>query len=1461
MTDGSKNSRKDGSARRRRTRLAEVKNFRVVGIGASAGGLDAFQKFFDALPNNSRMAFILIQHLDPTHQSMMVELLSKHTQMKVQQAKNGMRIAPNRVYTIPPGFYLSVKNNTLRLSVPHERHGARLPFDFLLFSLAEQFGARAACVILSGSGADGSLGLKAVKERGGLVIAQSPDEAAFDGMPQSAIRTGAVDVILPVSKIPEALSNYDHRISSIRLKDRSPPANASQDEMGAIIELLRTRTPYDFTLYKPGTVKRRIERRMALATIQIDDMSRYLDFLRNNSPEVTLLAKDLLINVTSFFRNPEVFDYLAAKIIPDLIRQCTNRRIRVWVAGCSTGEEAYSLAMLFQEQIDELGQQVTLQIFASDIDPDAVAFAREGLYPQAIESDVSADRLAHFFRKEDSHYRVSKDLRSSIVFTKHDVLVDPSFAYIDLVSCRNLLIYLQPEGQAAVLSQFHFALRDNGVLLLGNAEAADTTDRDFEADSKPNRIYRRIGPRRPGALHLNRNMGAVTVAQKMQRSGPDLESALASVCHQIVVEKYAAVMIVINSKNECLYSLGAVDRYLRVAPGYVTHDVIAMARDGVRTALRSAIEKAKRAKKNIVCDGRYSSGNGDMFSFSIAAEPLMLEGQDLLCISFIDKPKMKRNEEYPASPQSRSRVAELEQELKHTKMELEGAIRNLEFVETAQKVDHQELIAVNEEFQSTNEELLTSKEELQSLNEELTALNSQLLETLERHRVATSDLQNVLFSTDIAMLFLDEKLNIRYFSPSVSNHFKVIASDIGRPLEDIKSLSADNCVLADCQSVMKSHQANEREIETGQGDWYTRRIVPYRSDGGLDGGVVITYINRTKERQVTNELMSAKEMAQQTNLAKSRFLAAASHDLRQPLQSLALLHGLLLKRTKDVEAKKYLTRMDEILSAMSGMLNALLDIDQLETGNVIPEKHNFSIADVLSILTSEFSYHAQSRGLDLRVITSQCRVFSDPRLLEQILRNLVSNALKYTTTGKVLVGCRRRKGMLRVEVWDSGIGIPEDELTAIFYEYHQVNEQTADHNHGLGLGLSIVEKLGNLLDHAITVRSRVGKGSVFSVDVELEEQKGTPNTSHQSSATMLNSESNADALSGQILVIEDNPELREFIKIFLSDYGHDVKTAVSGIAAMELVTKDRISPDLVIADYNLPNKINGLTAIEKLREVLDRHISAIILTGDTSIKTARDISLHDCFQLNKPVDAQGLVRTVHNLLSVSRSTNRLLLHAEKEGAAQKTRAALMVVDDDQYICEEIRRTFEARGFNVKIFASAEAFLNAPRPPGMACILIDHYLPGLTGLDLLRRIKSLHYRIAPIMMTGKGDTQMAVQAMKAGALDFIEKPFRSDEFESVINNAFEKLQKSNNITAFAADAAARIGRLTSRQREILKRVLAGDPSKNIAADLRLSQRTVENHRAVIMKKCGVKSIPALARLAIAATGDGADNLLS
>ena len=446
-------------------------DFAVVGIGASAGGLEACSKLMDGLPAGNGMAFILVQHLDPTHESMMVDLLAGHTSMTVRQATDGMPIEPDHLYVIPPGTYLSIGNGALHLSQPQARHGARLPFDFLLHSLAEECGARAVAVILSGTGADGTLGLKAVKENGGLVIAQEPDEAGFDGMPRSAIATGAVDLVLPVAKIPDALVTYDRRMILTRKQNGSRPKDKAPDWLPGIIELLRAKTGHDFRLYKPGTLQRRIERRMAMAAIETDGMERYLEVLRSNPSELDLLASDLLINVTSFFRDRQAFDLLAEKIVPDLVRrQPPDQPLRIWIAGCSTGEETYSLAMLFREAISAAKSNVKLQVFASDIDPDAVASAREGFYPETIEAEVSPERLARFFSKEEHGYRVLPELRAAVVFTVQDVLADPPFSRLDLVSCRNLLIYLRPEAQAKVVSAFHFALREGGILLLGSSE-------------------------------------------------------------------------------------------------------------------------------------------------------------------------------------------------------------------------------------------------------------------------------------------------------------------------------------------------------------------------------------------------------------------------------------------------------------------------------------------------------------------------------------------------------------------------------------------------------------------------------------------------------------------------------------------------------------------------------------------------------------------------------------------------------------------------------------------------------------------------------------------------------------------------------------------------------------------------------------------------------------------------------
>jgi len=1424
-------------------------DFPVVGIGASAGGLDACRKFLAAFPGDNGMAFILIQHLDPTHESMMVDLLAAYTPMTVCQATDGMPIQPDHVYAIPPGTYLSVAGGALHLSQPRERHGSRLPFDFLLHSLAEECGPRAIGVVLSGTGTDGSLGVKSVKEKCGMVIAQTPAEAAYDGMPRNAIATGAVDLVLPVAEIPDAIVKY----ASTSSDDGAAPQGATRDWLPEVIGLLRAKTTCDFTLYKHGTLERRIARRMAMASIGSDDIDRYLDMLRNDTGELDRLAEDMLINVTSFFRDPEVFDHLAEKIIPGLVRDReSDQPLRIWVAGCSTGEESYSLAILFQEEILAAGSNVKLQILASDVDQDAVASAREGLYPETIEANVSPARLAKFFTKEGRGFRVTPELRAAVVFTVQDVLADPPFSNLALISCRNLLIYLRPEAQAKVISVFHFALRIDGILLLGTSESIADADGRFKVIAKSERLYRHARPSRLGEISFSK--GAIDGVRAPARpdKGParSRQAVLADLCQRLVIEAFAPAAILINRKNECLYSLGPVSRYLHFSPGHPTHDLLAIASPGMRTKLRSAIQQACHENVPIVVAGCRMTHEGETIQFGINVRPVESEGEDLLLICIVDEPKPEQRQANPITSGDDPSAALLEQELEATRTELQVAIRNLDLSLEDQRIINEETLSVQEEFQSTNEELLTSKEELQSLNEELTALNGQLQETLERQRTTSNDLQNVLYSTNVATLFLDTHLNIRLFTPATTSLFSVIPGDIGRPLANLSSLAVDDALLNDAQTVLQTQEPAEREIEAKSGAWYLRRILPYRTrDGGAEG-VVITFTDISDRKQVLDELWVTKQQAEAATIAKSRFLAAASHDLRQPLQTLALLQGLLANSVEGEKAQKLVLRIDETLGTMSTMLNTLLDINQIDSGAVHPEMSDIPVADLLARLEDDFLYHAQSLGLTLRVVRCNRVIRSDPHLLEQMIRNLLSNALKYTKSGKILLGCRRREGALSIEVWDSGIGIPADALEAIFDEYYQLDNAARERSRGLGLGLPIVRRLGNLLGYPIRVRSVPGKGSVFAIDVTLPQSEVPPAIRPHRHG--IDDQTIAPApRTGAILVVEDDPEVRALLELILTDDGHRVATAHDGPAARELVKRGTFQPDLLLADLNLPNGMNGLDVATMLRQILRREIPVIILTGDISSATSRNSAFLNCVQITKPVGLKELTNAVQRLLPAPQPAlpSRTQLPADATGVAEPP--VIFVVDDDAQIRDAIRSVLEESGRTVEDYPDCETFLAAYRPRRESCLLIDAYLPGMNGLELLQRLHDEGHCLPSIMITGNSDVQMAIQAMKAGASDFLEKPVGNSELLASVERALERAKDSSKVVAWREDAANHLAGLTLRQRQIMEMVLAGHPSKNIAADLGISQRTVENHRSSIMKKTGSKSLPALARLAIAA----------
>ncbi|WP_254065414.1 CheR family methyltransferase [Acidisoma sp. L85] len=1420
----------------------------------------------DALPGQSGMGFIVIQHLDPTHESLMVELLSAHTPMPVLQATSGMIIERDHVYVIPPGRYLSVAQGVLQLSRPVAPRGARLPFDFLLRSLAEEFGSRAISVILSGTGADGSLGSQTIRLRGGHTIAQQPDEAAYDGMPRSAIAAGVVDVVLPIIDIPAALIQYAGQRSLRIIAEGVTPVRLPRDCVNEIIELIRARTVYDFTLYKPGTLKRRIERRMAMASIPAADMGRYLATLGNDTAEVDLLAMDLLINVTSFFRDRKVFEVLSERIVPELVRaHADNQPIRIWIVGCSTGQETYSLAMLFHEQVAAAKLDMRLQFFASDVDPEAIATAREGLYPAAIEAEVSPARLVRFFSKEDHGYRVSAELRGMVVFTVQNVLADPPFSRLDLISCRNLLIYLSPEAQAKVISVVQFALRENGVLLLGTSETIEEADNRFSVISKPERLYRRVGRDFPMDAAYASSVSEAGRFHPRPGPGPKLarQVSLADFGRRLVLEKYAPASILINYKHDCLFSVGPTDRYLRATPEEPTQDLFAMARPEIRSKLKSAVDRAIREKTRVIEAGGRGKGNDGSTSFNIDVQPVTNAGEEFLLVSFVSGPSPEESRRGVPSPHMSASTVDDQQELESTKAELQTALRDLEIMVEEHKAINEEALSANEEYQSTNEELLASKEELQSLNEELTALNHQLQEALSRQRVTSDDLQNVLYSTDVATIFLDANLKIRFFTPATRALFSVIPSDIGRPLADLASLAPEASITIDAQTVLTSETLVEREIEGEGGTWYRRRISPYRAHDAKVEGVVITFTDITKRIYAGRELEAAKQQAELANVTKSRFLAAASHDLRQPLQTLTLLQGLLAQSIEGEKAQTLVARLDETLAAMSGMLNTLLDINQIDAGTVCPEIVTFPINDLLTRLRDEFSYHAQARGLSLSVVSCGLAVESDPHLLEQIIRNLLSNAIKYTKHGKVLLGCRRHATGLTVEVWDTGIGVSPGELQSIFQEYYQVDNAARERSRGLGLGLSIVKRLADLLGGPIRVHSSPGRGSVFKLDVAFpaRELAATPVRHGEIGAK---ERAAVRQLSGSVLVVEDDTEVRELLALVLREQGHHPTTASDGVFALDLVTRQLSKPDLLISDYNLPGGMNGLEVIRRLRDVIGREIPAIVLTGDTSSETSNSVASQRSVQLNKPVRTDELTKVIQHLLRASPISPAAPLMRAAGKLAQRVSPIVFVVDDDSHVRDAIREVLEEDGRIAEAFASGEEFLATYRPGREACLLVDASLPEMSGLELLRHLRRGGDEMPAIMITGNGDVPMAVEAMKAGASDFIEKPIGPKELLASVARALEEAGDSHKLIASRAAAASQVAGLTPRQRQIMALVLAGHPSKNIASDLGISQRTVENHRASIMEKTGATSLPALARLALAAArtkqpgfGDGSE----
>lgn len=818
----------------------------IVGIGGSAGGLEAFEQFISAVPPDTGMAFVVVQHLDPNYKAKLPELLQRGTALPVLQVEDGMAVEPNHIYVIPPNKDLSILDGAFQLIDPAGPRGLRLPIDFFFRQLAADQGDKAVGIILSGMGSDGSSGLKAIKEKMGMTMAQIPESAKFDGMPRSAVDTGLVDYILTPAEMPARLVEYSRHITVAVRKEPAPLAEKTSTAIQKVLLLLRAYTKHDFSLYKRDMIYRRIKRRMSVHLIE--NTGDYLRYLQENPHELELLFRELLIGVTNFFRDSEAFDALKEQLIAHVVKpREIGSTLRAWIVGCSTGEEAYSIAMLLSECLDSLEGRggFDIQIFATDIDKEAVDAARRGVYKSNITADVSPERLKRFFVRDEDTYRLKREIREMVVFAPHDIISDPPFTKMDIVSCRNLLIYFSAELQKRVLPILHYSLNPGGILFLGTSEGTGGMREMFSSLDNKHKVFQRkllVGKAAPLYLPPLRALaatgGQVVVHEEAEVAAPTL-------VQQLLLESFAPPAALVNENGDILFISGRTGKYLEPSPGKANLNIHAMAREGLKYELAGVIQRVAREKSEAVIKNIKVKTNGDHWQIvNVTITPVHEPhgSGDLALVVFqdVETPKPVRSRVSKTAAGRSAALAEMEQELARTKERLEATIRQAEAVQEENQSTNEEFQSANEELQSTNEELMTSKEEMQSLNEELITVNAELQSKVDELSRSNSDMNNLLNSTEIATIFLDADLRIRRFTPHMADIFNMIESDIGRPITDLASSLYYDDLAVDATRVLETLASKEVRVSSGDGRRLVLRIMPYVTTDKVVDGVVIT---------------------------------------------------------------------------------------------------------------------------------------------------------------------------------------------------------------------------------------------------------------------------------------------------------------------------------------------------------------------------------------------------------------------------------------------------------------------------------------------------------------------------------------------------------------------------------------------------------------------------------------------
>ena len=1213
----------------------------VVGIGASAGGLEALQQFLTFLPSDTGMAFVIIQHLSPDHKSLLVDILGKYTAMPVTEAEDGMRVERNHIYLLPPKYNIEIISDTLYLSEYNHSH-INHPIDIFFRSLANAYENKAVAVILSGTGSDGTNGIRSIKENNGMIIVQTPDSAKFDGMPRNAISTGFVDLVLN----PDAIAREMSHIAKSMINSETKVELNDSDLMSQVFAILKNVTNINYTYYKQTTVLRRIERRIVVTHNR--SLQDYVNYLSNNEEEARLLAKEVLIGVTRFFRDPDYFDVLKDRVIKQIVLNAkASDLIRVWVAGCSTGEEAYSIAILFAEVFEELGEKRDIKIFATDLDQESINFASRGIYGDNIIEDISVARLSRFFTRKGSKYVVNHEIRRMIIFAQHNVFQDPPFGKLDLISCRNMLIYFQTILQKNLFSIFHMALKDKGYLFLGRSESVSSFDTVFQAYCPNEKIFiHNAQGKAPSHERITYSLSSVEnylEPSPVVHAKDNYDSNYTSnELDTKILENLMPATVLVDEKNALHHSYGQCADFITIPPGQVTLDIFSLIRTDLKIAVSKALKEARESNARVTYDKIPVKITDQPEYITIVATPVsdkLGDNTGMVAVSFIreNRPLPGNAKDFNIDTASAERISDLEKELHLTQDNLKNTVTELESVNA-------ELQAANEELLTANEELQSSNEELQSVNEELYTVNSEYQAKVSELGSLNDDLANFLSTTLVGILMVDNDLNIRKYTEYISTEFNVAEQDVGRTLRYIAYNFATIDLMALSRQVQKTHNPVELHCASVAGKTYLVRIAPYRktknhvqsSKEDELQGLVITFVDTTKQvndQQQIDEMAKALRVAMRTSQEKEAFLSHMSHDMRTPMTAITGLTQLsLLEKDIPPKIKENLEKISTSAKYLLNLIDEVLETSKINAGKVVsissalPENQIFD--DVNAIImqkakNASLHYEAKFYGCEGKY------AMVDSEHLTRILINLLGNAIKFTPADghvkfEAYAKYKGDKIYHTYKVIDDGCGIDPSFQKRMYLPFEQENE-IKGLREGTGLGLFIVRSLVDLLGGSISCVSERGKGSTFSVSFTFDQA-----TKEQIQRADENNDAHFSSnLRGKnVLVVEDSQINAEVIVNLLKAKGIASETASNGKEAIEMYkSHGPYHYNAILMDIMMP-VMDGFEATKKIRscELADSTtIPIVALTADTFAATEEK-----CLEagmnghLPKPIDTNAL---------------------------------------------------------------------------------------------------------------------------------------------------------------------------------------------------------------------------------------------